>query len=375
MSNNGFIEIEDHMTLSILGIGTALPSCWFTQTEAIRHAQSYCCENSAQERALAGVYRRTNIRMRGSSVMADANTHSHASSFYPLPAGPLDAGPTTGERMKQFAPTVLPLAVSAARAALADAGVSASSITHIVTVSCTGFRSPGMDHGLLEELPLSRSVRRCNVGFMGCHGALNALDVASAWAARQPDAKILLCAAELCTLHFQYGWNGDNVLANSLFADGAAALVAVGRAESPRHAWRLVASGSFVVPDTQDAMTWQIGDNGFIMTLSALVPDLIEAHLYNMLARWLRDFGLRVSDITNWIVHPGGPRILDAVSASLDLPDSALSDSREVLAEYGNMCSPTVLFILERMLRRQAQGPCVMLAFGPGLTIEAALLN
>jgi predicted naringenin-chalcone synthase len=122
-------------------------------------------------------------------------------------------------------------------------------------------------------------------------------------------------------------------------------------------------------------MTWQIGDHCFIMTLSALVPELIESHLPSFLAPWLGDRGLRIEDIANWIVHPGGPRILDAVGASLNLPASALSDSRAVLAEYGNMSSPTVLFILERMLSRQASGPCLMLAFGPGLTIEAALLK
>ncbi len=363
------------MSLSILGIGTALPAHSFSQTEAIRHAQNYCCVNGSQARALAGVYRRTNIKRRGSAVITESDERSDSPLFYPLPSGTADAGPTTGERMQRYTPEVLPLAIAAAQAAVADAQLQATSITHLATVSCTGFRAPGMDHGLIEALSLSRSVRRCNVGFMGCHGVMNALDVVSAWAYRDPHAVILLCAAELCTLHFQYGWNGDNVLANSLFADGAAALIAGHSNESRQHHWQLVASSSFVVPATQDAMTWQIGDNGFIMTLSARVPNLIESYLPSWLRQWLLSLGLETSQIPSWVIHPGGPRILDAVASCLDLPDNALADSREVLAEYGNMSSPTVLFILDRLRSRKAKRPCVMLAFGPGLTIEAAVLN
>lgn len=277
--------------------------------------------------------------------------------------------------MRRYADDVVPLAAEAARAALADAGLSASAITHIVTVSCTGFVAPGIDLGLIEQLDLSPEIRRCQIGFMGCHGALNGLETAAALAAKDPHATILVCAAELCTLHFQYQWSPDNVLANSLFADGAAAMIAAAGLNMRSDVWQAIAHGSFVIPETTNAMTWRIGNHGFTMTLSAQTPRLIAEHLPDWLPGWLSRQGLSIRDVPSWIVHPGGPRILDAVEDCLGLPADALVISREVLARFGNMSSPTVLFILEVLRKRRAARPCVMLAFGPGLSIEAALLN
>lgn len=277
--------------------------------------------------------------------------------------------------MRRYADEVVPLAAEAARAALADARLSASAITHLATVSCTGFVAPGIDLGLIDQLELSRETRRCHIGFMGCHGALNGLETAAALAAKDPHATILMCAAELCTLHFQYQWSADNVLANSLFADGAAAIIAAAGSNILSDIWRVTAHGSFVIPGTANAMTWRIGNHGFTMTLSSQTPRLIAEHLPAWLPAWLSRHGLSVHDVPSWIVHPGGPRILDAVEDSLGLPADALVISREVLSRFGNMSSPTVLFILEVLRKSRAARPCVMLAFGPGLSIEAALLN
>jgi predicted naringenin-chalcone synthase len=297
------------------------------------------------------------------------------SRFYPLPLKDEPHGPATEERMRRYAEDVVPLAATAARAALADAALSASAITHLVTVSCTGFVSPGVDLGLIDRLGLSREIRRCHVGFMGCHGALNGLETAAALAAKDPRSAILMCAAELCTLHFQYQWSSDNVIANSLFADGAAAVIAAAGQNVRSDVWRVLAHGSLVVPETANAMTWRIGNHGFTMTLSQQMPRLIEEHLPRWLPAWLGRHDLTIRDVASWIVHPGGPRILDAVENCLGLPAGALLTSREVLSRFGNMSSPTVLFILELLRKRRASRPCVMLAFGPGLCIEAALLN
>jgi len=227
-----------------------------------------------------------------------------------------------------------------------------------------------VDAHLIESLGLDRGVARTHVGFMGCHGALNGLRAASAYAKADPTARVLLCAVELCSLHFAYGWDEEMLVANTLFADGAASLVLGGEAAG----WKVAASGSYFMPDSRDAMTWAIGDHGFRMTLSARVPELIEANLHGWLTSWLSEHGVVLADVGSWAVHPGGPRILDAVEASLDLPADALAISRETLREHGNMSSPTVLFILERMMREAAARPCVALAFGPGLVVEAALL-
>jgi predicted naringenin-chalcone synthase len=138
--------------------------------------------------------------------------------------------------------------------------------------------------------------------------------------------------------------------------------------------WRLAASGTFLMPDSAEAMTWRIGDHGFRMTLSARVPELIKTHLRPWLTGWLNSHGLALEDVASWAVHPGGPRILDAVESALGLPPEENAVARSVLREHGNMSSPTILFILERMRAEGARGPCVALAFGPGLAVEVALL-
>ena len=266
---------------------------------------------------------------------------------------------------------------------MADAGVDARRVTQSVTVSCTGFAAPGVDCHLIDALGLPRSVGRTHVGFMGCHGALNGLRVASALCAADPTAAVLLTAVELCSLHHQYtpdpAADPGQVIANGLFADGAASVLCTGAAFRPDRpddrggafAWR--ASGSHVLPDSAGAMTWRVGDAGFRMTLEPAVPALIRERLAGWAAEWLGGLGLKPADVRTWAVHPGGPAILDAAIAALGLPKDALDPSRELLAEIGNLSSPTILFLLDRL--RTAPRPCVALGFGPGLTIEAALLS
>jgi predicted naringenin-chalcone synthase len=267
------------------------------------------------------------------------------------------------------------LAYQAGRQALDRSGLSAGDITHLVTVSCTGFAAPGMDTGLIKSLGLCRTVQRAHLGFMGCHGALNGLQVTRAIAGADPAAHVLLCAVELCSVHFQYNWEPDQSVPNALFADGAAAVVGGPAGATSADAWQVAATGSCLFDDTEDDMTWHIGDHGFEMKLSRRVPDLLGAHLRPWLEKWLGQNCLQLDDIGSWAVHPGGPRILSAVEESLDLPRGALAVSREVLAECGNMSSPTVLFILDRLRSRQALRPCVALGFGPGLVAEAALFR
>ncbi len=273
--------------------------------------------------------------------------------------------------MQHYAQSAPPLALTAAKNALDRSGLSPAELTHLVTVSCTGFLAPGVDIALIRSLGLGATVQRTHVGYMGCHGALNGLRVARALADSDPGARVLLCAVELCSIHYHYGWDPQKMIANAIFGDGAAAVVSVPGAE----AWHVAASGSCLIPNSTDAMTWAIGDHGFEMTLSKRVPGLIAAHLQPWLKSWLGGQGLSPEDVASWAVHPGGPRILSAVEETLRLPASALAASREVFAEFGNMSSPTVLFILDRLRREDAPRPCVALGFGPGLMAEALLLR
>jgi predicted naringenin-chalcone synthase len=276
--------------------------------------------------------------------------------------------------MKTYAEQAPLLALAAAAKALQEASVPAAAITHLVTVSCTGFYAPGWDVTLVRNLGLAPTTQRTHVGFMGCHGALNGLRVARAFVDADPKATVLLCATELCTVHYHYPWDPQKVIANAIFSDGSAALVGVA-GEPAKHPWRLAASGSCLVPDTGNAMTWEVGDHGFIMTLAKKVPEIIGRNLRAFLGPWLADFGLSIAEIRSWAVHPGGPKILDAVGAALGLVPDLLLPSREVFAAFGNMSSPTVLFILDHLRKHGNEPPCVALGFGPGMNVEAALFG
>ncbi|MBX9693516.1 MAG: type III polyketide synthase, partial [Cyanobacteria bacterium] len=335
----------------------------------------YTCTSQRQVRVLERLYDRTKIESRHSVVLADRECES---SFYRPPDTANPYGPSTAERMTRYADESLLLGTAACRSALEQSGVHAREITHIITVSCTGFFAPGLDIGLIRSLALSPTVTRCHIGFMGCHGALNGLSLARSIVSGQSDAKVLLCAVELCSLHFQYDWSADNMLANALFADGSAALVATaaGSTETNKKPLSFVtASSSLLIPDSETDMTWTIGDHGFAMTLSPRVPDLIEQHLFGWLEQWLHQEQLQPSDINCWAIHPGGPRILDAVQTALSLTTHDLSATRSVFARCGNMSSPTTLFILEELRKNSFEGPCVLIGFGPGCVIETTLVK
>jgi predicted naringenin-chalcone synthase len=359
-----------NMPVLIAGIGTAVPPHRIVQSEAAELARRHACETPDHERVFNAVYWGTGVQTRHSVVLERANGDQVArQSFYG------DASPTTRERMCKYEEEVDALAIAAARRALADARVAPKRVTHLVTVSCTGFSAPGFDIALIKKLGLSAGVARTQVGFMGCHGALNGLRVAQAFVAADPAACVLLCAVEMCSLHHQYGWNAEQIVANSLFADGAGAVVLTAGKGSAGTFCQALASGSTLVPESEDAMSWRIGDHGFQMTLSTRIPDLIAQNLRGWLDGWLEAHGLTVAKVGSWAVHPGGPRILAAVGEALGIDRAALAISHTVLAEYGNMSSPTVLFILERMRQVRAPRPWVALGFGPGLAVEALLLG
>lgn len=370
------------MSFALLGMGTAVPADRFDQEEALTIAASLCCRTEEQRTWLPAMYGGTGIQQRhiclGREVVQDIlqGTNHSGSPFLPQNC-PTPLGPTTAHRMAQYQRVAPELALKAAAQALAQSGRLPRDITHLVTVSCTGFNAPGFDTALIRELELSCDLPRTHVGFMGCHGALNGLRVANAFATADPNACVLVCSVELCSLHYHYGWDPPKVIANALFADGAAAVVGGGANHAPTadrpQPWRLVANGSHLIPEAAEAMTWTIGDHGFGMTLSKKIPEMIGAHLKPWLVGWLQRQGHSLSDIRTWAVHPGGPKILDAVAASLALDEQVFWASRAVLAEYGNMSSATGLFILDRLQQHGATGPCIALGFGPGLNIEVAL--
>jgi predicted naringenin-chalcone synthase len=352
------------MNVGITSIGLATPIHVATRDQSIEHAIERCASSRQHKAFLRRIHAGSGIESRGAVVLADG--------LLPPAQSTDDRGPGTERRLEAFAEEAPDLAARAAEQAVQLSPIDASDFTHLITVSCTGFAAPGVDIELIDRLRLPRNIERTHIGFMGCHGAINGIRVARAVARENQDSKVLLCCVELCSLHFQYGWRRDQVVANTLFADGAAAAVV----ESAQHApsVSVQSTASIVIPNSKDAMSWSVGDHGFEMTLSLDAPAALAEHLAPWLDDWLGARGLNRSEVTGWAVHPGGPGVLDTIERALELGSDDLVYSRAVLREHGNMSSATLLFILERMMNRVC-GPIVALAFGPGLTIEGALLN
>jgi predicted naringenin-chalcone synthase len=363
------------MRMRILGLGTATPGEPIAQTDLFELARLHNATGPAERTRLKRIYRGTKVAQRHSVLSLINNATpggiQNLVDFFGRTAReqPL----STRRRMAVYREQALPLAERACREALRNSRAQPADITHLVTVSCTGFDAPGVDLGLIDALGLASSVARTHIGFMGCHGAVNALRVADAFARTDPAARVLICCVELCTLHFQYGSDAQDAVANAIFADGAAAAVC-GVTDDTRSP---IARSFFSkkIEATESLMAWAVGDEGFRMRLDSRVPGVVQSRLRGAIGGWLETEGYALQAITGWVIHPGGPKIIDAVQAALDLPADATALSRAVLRDFGNMSSPTVLFILERHLRRSAPGPWVVLAFGPGLVIEAALIG
>jgi predicted naringenin-chalcone synthase len=250
-------------------------------------------------------------------------------------------------------------------------GFDPQTITHLVTVSCTGFSAPGFDFHLVKEFNLTPGIHRFHLGFMGCFAAFPALKLAQSLVRSDPRAQVLVVDVEACTLHFQKDFKPDVVVANALFADGAAALlVSADKGPLELHDFR-----SHIIPGSEDDMAWIIGETGFDMKLSSYVPRLIEGNIGAILERLVADAGWKREDLKLWAVHPGGRAILDKTAQVLGLTHDELDVSYDVLRRFGNMSSVTIFFVLREILDRGRKGKLFACAFGPGLTVESGFLE
>ncbi len=292
------------MNPTLLGLGTALPPHRMSQADALVMTQEIACSDERQRRLASMLFRKSGVELRHSAVPHPlaydyARRESEASVRH---------GPTTGERMQLYAAHAPPLAQQAAQRALEAAEMTPRDVTHLVTVSCTGFDAPGIDVWLFDTLGLRGTTPRVNVGYMGCHGAINGLRVARGLIAENPEHKVLLCACELCSLHYRFHWDDEGIIGNALFADGAAAALLTASPPTPvPPRWSVVGTGSCLIPDSRESMSWRVGDHGFEMRLTSDVPRHIEAHLRPWLSEWLARFEVAVEEVDHWVVHPGGP--------------------------------------------------------------------
>lgn len=358
----------------ITSIGTANPGHGIPQGKIAEFMTKGLDLDQQDSDHLKVLYRATGIQQRY-SVIPDYGLNGQPYTFYPKNVG-LEPFPSIKLRMELFKTFALDIALTAIDRCCEDQ--SLSEITHLITVSCTGMYAPGLDIELVEKLELNPSIERTAINFMGCYAAFNALKIAEKITATDPRASVLIVCVELCSLHFQKATEGDTLLANSLFGDGAAAVVVKSR---PSGEYNLKLEKFYCDLETagKEEMTWDIGDFGFEMRLSDRVPDVIESSIDHLTTNLLSQLKIDVGDIDFFAIHPGGKKILKVIEERLDIPREKNQYAHHVLKNYGNMSSPTIIFVLQQIVESltsdDVNKTILSFAFGPGITMESMLLR
>lgn len=359
------------MTAYISALGTATPPHKIPQADAARFMAEAMALGPADKRRLQAVYRASGIRHRY-SVLEDYNKPYGYYNFFPNTEN-LEPFPTTQSRMAVYNKEAPALAAAAAKKCLEQLpDVELEDITHLITVSCTGMQAPGLDISLVQALGLRSSVNRTCVYFMGCYAAINGLKLAASICQADASNKVLVVSVELCTLHFQKKHDDDNLLANALFGDGAAAALVEGN-KRPGVQLALEQFYCDLALDGLQDMAWHIGDTGFEMRLSSYIPAFIKGGVANLLKGLLKKIPHVEKEDPVFAVHPGGRRILEVTEEALGLERKDNRYAYAVLQEYGNMSSATVLFVLKDILEEAVQEDGVISSAKAGKAAEGVL--
>ena len=326
--------------------------------------KAYKLEES-EARKLAFLYKQSAIDTRY-SVLSDFSGNEADGDF----VSSADKVPSVKRRMKLYDQYAIDLSIAAIDDCIKDI-IEPKQITHLITVSCTGMSAPGLDLQIAEALDLNSNIFRTSVNFMGCYAAIHALKIAKMICATTSAANVIVVCTELCTLHFQQEFSHDNAAASLLFADGSAAALVSNNLFSA-NSLSLKTFYAEVAIKGKEEMSWQISDNGFLMKLSSYIPQLIQEDITALVNRALEEAEITKEEITHWCIHPGGKKILEVIQNQLSLSQEDLSCSRLVLSKFGNMSSPTILFVLKEIMRGLHDTPANVfgVAFGPGLTME-----
>lgn len=335
--------------------------------DILNFMQTVYAPTEIDKRKLRFLYQQSGIKQRY-SVLADYSKSIEDWKFYPQTEN-LEPFPSLEQRMMVFNKQAPLLSVDSIRDCLNHV-YDPKKITHLITVSCTGMSAPGLDLQLMELMDLEKNIFRTSVNFMGCYAAIHALKLADAICKAEHKAQVLVVCTELCTLHFQREATMDNITSSLLFGDGSAAVL-ISADENEHTGLHLDGFYSEVIPKGKRDMAWELSSNGFLMTLSGYIPDLIEEDFEKIVFRALEKENLSKEKISHWCIHPGGKRILEAIQKSLGFADGQLSASYKVLGDFGNLSSATILFVLKEMLRDKKEVKKMFgVAFGPGLTVE-----
>lgn len=342
----------------ITAISTAVPPQRYEQMSAYHELLApFLSENPRAERIFAG------------SAIAYRHAVIDPKTFF-------ERRLSTRERNDLYVQHANDLGEEAIRRCLDASGTPPEAIDYLVIISCTGFEIPGLDLTLAKRVGMRPDIRRTCILGMGCYAAFPGLNRAREAVLAFPNAKVLVLAIELCSLHFQPDATDEIVVSNALFADGAAAILLEGRSDAP--SIRIVDTLTLTNYDTLEHMAFHVTDHGYRMVLSSYVPQILALAVEEFADQLLERNGLTRDDVAFWAIHPGGKKILDHLQERLGLPDEAMRFSRAVMRDYGNMSSPTVLFVLDAINRSgepKAGDHGVMMAFGPGLTMESCLVR
>lgn len=349
----------------IVSIGTAVPAYCHQQMDILQFMQLVYATGETDKRKLRFLYGQSGIKQRY-SVLPDYSKPVPDWRFY-APTENLEPFPSLEQRMVVYHKHAPLLSVDAIRDCL-NSVHNHKQITHLITVSCTGMSAPGLDLQVMELMDFDKHIFRTSINFMGCYAAIHALKIADAICSSDPSAQVLIVCTELCTLHFQREATMDNITSSLLFGDGSAAVLVTSN-DSSLPGLYVDGFYSEIIAKGKRDMAWELSSSGFLMTLSGYVPDLIEEDFAAVVQRALGD--RLIKDVTHWCLHPGGKRVLEAVSKSVGIDQQALQPSYQVLRQHGNLSSATILFVLKELLHQKVSIRSMFgAAFGPGLTVE-----
>jgi alkylresorcinol/alkylpyrone synthase len=343
---------------AVIGLATALPGKCYHQDELLKILRPFLSSNPRTDAIFS------NVGVDARYLVVDGDYYHQER--------------TTQVRNERYIEETVPLGELAIKRCLDQAGIGIEEITDLIVVSCTGIDTPGLDLRLAGKMGMPPGLHRTTILGMGCYGAFPGLLRAREAALAQPHRVALMLAVEICSLHFQPGDTSvENVVSSALFSDGAAAVI-VSTKPGEHPCPGLVDAATYSDYQTFDHMAFHLTDHGFRMSLSSYVPKLLGAKVEEFVDGLLSRNGLSRSDIQHWGVHPGSSKILDHVQERLGLGPDELNVSRHVLSNYGNMSSVTILFVLDEIQKQRRPQPGelgVLMSFGPGLTMEGALVR
>jgi len=285
---------------------------------------------------------------------------------------------TFKQRNDEYIRLSLRYSVLAVKEALQRAGVTKDELTDIVFVSTTGLATPSLDALIINQMHLDPHINRTPVWGLGCAGGVSGVAKANTLAKANPDAVVLLVAVELCSLTLiKSDYSKSNFIGSSLFSDGIAAVIVKGDSHQPADKQiSIQAASSKLYYDSLDVMGWDFRDDGFKVVFSKDIPTFIHQNISTDINAFLQKQRLQLSDIKNFVFHPGGTKVLEAYEDALKVNGDFLKNTRQVITDYGNMSSVTVLYVLEKFLSDGFEdGYGLMLAMGPGFSSEMVLLT